>query len=361
MGETEDSGGSAAGTVELAPPGEWVRAARTTIDDVAARAGVSIKTVSRVMNDEPGVRTETRQRVREAMAALNYQPSLPARSLAGRRSNLIGLVYENPSANYVFDVQSGAMAKCRDSNLRLFIQSCNDLGTEPIAEIMAMLEQTHVDGLVLTPPLSADHALIGALDERHLPFVRIAPDDMAHGSPAVEMDDQAAAQEMTAYLFDLGHRDVAFVSGHPGHHSSRLRLAGYRAERERRGLPVKSERVEQGFNTVESGIEAGHRLLEGKSPPSAIFASNDDMAAGVLRIAHELGLEVPGSLSVAGFDDSQLAKIVWPPLTTVRQPSYDMAYAATDLLISRLKGQAVPQVRRLEHEMVIRGSTGPPF
>jgi LacI family transcriptional regulator len=337
-----------------------VRSARKTIDDVAERAGVSIKTVSRVMNDEPGVRAETRQRVREAMSALNYQPSLPARSLAGRRSNLIGLVYENPSASYVFDVQSGAMAKCRDVHLRLFIQSCNDLDTDPIGEILAMLEQTHVDGLVVTPPLSANHALIKALDQNGLPFVRIAPDDMAHSSPAVEMDDEAAAREMTAYLLDLGHKDVAFVAGHPAHHSSWLRLRGYRAEREARGLRKSTERVERGFNTVESGIEAGRRLLKGKDRPTAIFASNDDMAAGVLRVAHEFGIEVPRGLSVAGFDDTQIAGIVWPTLTTIRQPSYEMAYVATELLISTVKGGSVPPVTRLAHKMIVRGSTAAP-
>lgn len=339
---------------------EWTRAARTTIDDVAARAGVSIKTVSRVMNDEPGVRAETRERVRDAMKALNYQPSLPARSLAGRRSNLIGLVYENPSANYVFDVQSGAMARTRDAGLRLFIQSCNDLDKDPIPEILAMLEQTHVDGLILTPPLSANHALIAALDERRLPFVRMAPDDLEHGSPRVEMDDEAAAREMTAFLFALGHTDVAFVAGHPEHHSSALRLRGYRAAREGRGLSRASERVEQGYNSVDSGIAAGRRLLGEGHRPTAIFASNDDMAAGVILVAHELGIDMPRELSVAGFDDSKLASIVWPPLTTIRQPTYDMAFAATESLIKRLKGLPVPEVKRLNHEMVVRGSTGPP-
>jgi LacI family transcriptional regulator len=260
----------------------------------------------------------------------------------------------------VFDVQSGAMAKCRHANLRLFLQSCNDVGDDPIGEIIAMLEQTHVDGVVLTPPLSANHALIAALDARDIPFVRLAPDDLEHGSPAVEMDDEAAAREMTAYLFDLGHRDVAFVAGHPAHHSSWLRLRGYRAERTRRGLPQSSEKVERGFNTAESGIEAARRLLSGKQRPTAIFASNDDMAAGILAVAHELGIEVPKKLSVAGFDDSQLAAIVWPKLTTIRQPSYDMAYSATELLINRIKNLAVPGVTRVSHKMVIRGSTAIP-
>lgn len=334
------------------------RGGRTTIDDVAAQAGVSIKTVSRVMNDEPGVRAETRQRVREVMTSLNYQPSLPARSLAGRRSNLIGLVYENPSAHYVFDVQSGAMAKCRDANLRLFVQSCNELGESMLPEILAMLDQTHVDGLVLTPPLSSNRKLIAALDQRSIPFVRMAPDDLDHPSPLVEMDDEAASREMTAYLLDLGHKDVAFIAGHPDHYSSALRLRGYRAERAARGLSIEAEQVEQGFNTVDSGVEAGRRLLSRADRPTAVFASNDDMAAGVMLVAHELGLGIPAQLSVAGFDDTQLASIVWPTLTTIHQPSYEMAHAATGLLISRVKDIEVPHVSRLKHQMVVRGSTG---
>jgi LacI family transcriptional regulator len=333
--------------------------ARTTIDDVAARAGVSIKTVSRVLNDEPGVRPETRDRVRATMTALNYHPSLPARSLAGRRSNLLGLVYENPSANYVFDVQNGAMARCRDTNRRLFVLSCNDLGERTVGEVLAMAEQTHVDGLVLTPPLSTDHALIAALDEQGLPFVRVAPDAFDHPSPKVEIDDRAAAREMAEHLIGLGHRSIAFIAGHPDHYSSQLRLEGFRNALAAHGIAADTVRVERGFNTVQSGAEAARRLLGGADLPTAIFASNDDMAAGVMMVAHELGVDVPRQLSVAGFDNTQLAQIVWPSLTTIHQPSYDMAYTATDLLIRMVRGEHVPAVTLLDHKLVIRESTAP--
>ena len=313
------------------------------------------------MNDEPGVRAETRVRVREAMASLNYQPSLPARSLAGRRSNLIGLVYENPSANYVFDVQNGAVARCRAANLRLFVLSCNDLADRSISEVLAMVEQTHVDGLVLTPPLSANHDLIAALDERAVRFVRIAPDGFAHGSPKVEMDDEVAAWEMTNHLLGLGHRRIACIAGHPDHYSTHLRLRGFRRALAEQGLDADRARVEQGLNTVQSGVATGRRLLVGDGRPSAVFASNDDMAAGVLLVAHELGISVPHQLSVAGFDDSQIASIVWPTLTTIHQPSSEMASAATDMLIRLIRGQEVEAVTLLAHELVIRESTGPLF
>lgn len=331
--------------------------ARMTIHDVADLARVSIKTVSRVLNDEPSVKPDTRDRVREAMTSLNYQPSLHARSLAGRRSNLIALVIENPSANYFFDVQSGAMAKCRDMRLRLLVQSCDDLGAGLVAEVMAMVEQTHVDGAVITPPLSANHDLIAALDARGVPFVRIAPDDLAHASPVVTIDDEAAAREMTAFLLDAGHRAIGFIAGHPEHHSSTLRWNGFRAELEARGLDPAAAPVEQGFNNFASGLDAGRRLLARGSRPTAIFASNDDMAAGVLFAARELGLGVPADLSVSGFDDTQLAGAVYPPLTTVHQPSYDMAFTATGLLIDMIRGKDVRPATSLRHTLIKRGST----
>ncbi|WP_206185846.1 LacI family DNA-binding transcriptional regulator [Sphingosinicella sp. BN140058] len=330
--------------------------ARTTIDDVAAAAGVSIKTVSRVLNDEPGVRSETRNRVRDAIASLSYRPSLPARSLAGKRSNLLGLVYDNPSANYVFDVQSGAMARCRNAHLRLFIQSCNDLGGESVEEVLAMIDQTHVDGLVVTPPLSSDPALISALDERRLPYVRLAPDDTSKGGPCVIMDDEAAAHDMTAHLLELGHRRIGFVAGHPDHPSSRLRRLGYQAALDAAEIGA-SQPIEQGYNDTASGYEAGRRLLSIAERPTAIFASNDDMAAGVVQAAHELGIDVPRQLSVAGFDDSQIAAIVWPALTTIRQPAYEMAFTAAGLLIDLIRGRPAPARTELAYTLVQRGST----
>jgi LacI family transcriptional regulator len=334
--------------------------ARKTIDDVAALAGVSIKTVSRVLNDEPSVRPDTRGRVEDAMAALNYQPSLPARSLAGRRSNLIGLVYENPSANYVFDVQSGAMARCREGKLRLFIQSCNGLGDQLIGEVLAMIEQTHVDGLVVTPPLSANRALIALLERQGLPFVRIGPDEADFDSPAVVIDDVAAATAMTDYLIDLGHERIGFITGHPEHSASHLRKEGYRRAFEARGSHAPEDLTEQGYNTAASGRDAALLLLRRADRPTAIFASNDDMAAGVILAAHELGLDVPADLSVAGYDDTQLARIVWPTLTTIHQPTYNMSHAATGLLIDLIRGNDVPRVTRLDFTMQKRGSTAPP-
>ena len=235
---------------------------------------------------------------------------------------------------------------------------CEGQESQTPPEVLAMADQTHVDGLVLTPPLSTNHDLIAALDVQGLPFVRVAPDAVAHSSPKVEIDDRAAARDMTEHLIALGHRSIAFIAGHPDHYSSQLRLEGFRSALAAHGMAVDEARIEHGFNTSQSGVEAARRLLGHADRPTAIFASNDDMAAGVILVAHELGIAVPRQLSVAGFDDTQLAQIVWPPLTTIHQPSYDMAYAATDLLARLVRGEEVPDLL-LDHKLVIRKSTAP--
>ncbi len=332
---------------------------RKTIDDVAKAAGVAIKTVSRVLNDEPNVREETRARVLAAVEALNYFPSLSARSLAGRRSYLIGLVYENPSANYIVDVQHGAMARCRQEKFRLFVHQCSGRDEELIRDVIGLVDQTHVDGLVVCAPLSQSADLINALDRRKLPFVRISPSGADHRSPFVDMDDEGAAREMTEHLIELGHTRIGFISGHPSHHASGLRLRGFRAALKDHRIPHEPTYVKQGHFVFESGLGAGRELLTMPKPPTAIFASNDDMAAGVLMAAHELGIQVPQGLSVAGFDDTYIARIMWPRLSTVHQPSYDLAWSATDLLLQSLKSGNGPKTARLPYRLIVRESTGP--
>src|SRR5882757_9391827 len=333
--------------------------ARKTIHDVAKAAGVAIKTVSRVLNDEPNVRPETRARVLAAAEMLQFQPSLSARSLAGRRSYLIGLVYENPSSNYLVDLQHGAMARCRQEKFRLFVHQCSGRGEELTRDVMGLIDQTRVDGLVVSPPLSESSHLIEALVLRNLPFVRIAPNDLKQDSPYVDMDDEGAAREMTEHLIQYGHRRIGFIIGHPNHFASSLRLRGYRAALERHQIAWDAAYVKQGYFVFESGLEAARELLTLPIPPTAVFASNDDMAAGVLLAAHELAIPVPQRLSVAGFDDTYIARIVWPRLTTVHQPSYDLAFSATDLLLQSLKNGDAVKTARLPYKLIRRESTGP--
>ena len=333
---------------------------RARINDVAQAAGVAIKTVSRVLNNEPNVREETRTRVLEIVKQLNYHPSLSARSLAGRRSYLIGLIYENPSANYIVDVLHGARARCREGRFQLLSHQVIGRGEEMERDVLGLVDQTHLDGLIVTAPLSESVELMKTLDRRAIPFVRISPNEFKHPSPYADMDDQGAAREMTDYLIGLGHRRIAFVIGHPDHVASGQRLRGFQASMQAHGVPIDPQLMKQGYFVFESGLEAARELLTMPQPPTAVFASNDDMAAGVLMAAHEMGIDVPQDLSVAGFDDTYIASTVWPRLTTVHQPTYDLAYTATNLLLDMLENGEIPQSARLQHRLVCRDSTAAP-
>jgi LacI family transcriptional regulator len=330
---------------------------RARINDVALAAGVAIKTVSRVLNNEPNVREETRTRVLEVVKRLNYHPSLSARSLAGRRSYLIGLVYENPSANYIVDVLHGAQARCREGRFQLLSHQVTGKGEEMERDVLGLVDQTHLDGLIVTAPLSESVDLIKTLERRGVPFVRIAPNEFAHESPYADMDDAGAAREMTEYLIGLGHERIGFIIGPPDHFASSQRLRGFKEAMAAHRLPIEPELLKQGHFVFESGLEAARELLALPEPPTAIFASNDDMAAGVLMAAHEMDIDVPGDLSVVGFDDTYIARTVWPRLTTVHQPTYDLAYTATNLLLEMLETGQVPKPARLAYRLVCREST----
>jgi LacI family transcriptional regulator len=193
-----------------------------------------------------------------------------------------------------------------------------------------------------------------------MPYVRIAPWWDVDRGARVEMDDRRAAYEMTGHLLQLGHRDIGFIRGHQGHGASRRRFEGYAQALADQGVALKPDLVAQGNFSSESGVDCGQALLDRPDRPTAIFASNDDMGLGVLMVAARLGLSVPDQLSVAGFDDSTAAKIVWPPLTTVRQPVVDMAYAAADLLLTRDAAPGQPQARMLDFDLVVRKSTARP-
>ncbi len=330
---------------------------RATIKDVSDMAGVSMKTVSRVLNNEKYVSEKTRLRVERAMAELNFQPSVAARILAGKRSYQIALIYDNHSPHYIHQIQTGVWARCLEEGVRLLAQP-TDVGSTLLArEIGGLIDQTQVDGVILSSPVTDAAAALEELERRGVPYVRISPGTEHERSSSVSMDDVQAADDMTSHLIALGHRRIGFVIGHSNHTASDLRLFGYRRALDRAGLAYEPKYVRPGAFDFASGEAAADVMLDLPQPPTAIFASNDDMAAGVLTVAHRRGLAVPGDLSVAGFDDTALASQLWPPLTTVRQPTRDLAFAAAGLLFDA-QGDVVH--RRLPHELVLRGSTAAP-
>jgi LacI family transcriptional regulator len=336
-----------------------------TIDDVAARAGVSIKTVSRVINREANVRPETARRGHEAIRELRYRPNLAARNLASPQAYLVNVLYDNPSDSYMVGVLNGVLAACEIAHYGMLLTHCDVASPRLLDHVHETVTQHRASGLVLTPPL-CDHApLAAALDADGIDYVSIDPREQRNGRPFVAIDDRRAGRELTEHLLGHGHRRIGFIRGHPLHGAAARRFEGYRDAHHEHGVPLDDRLVVGGLFSFESGIECGRQLLHLRERPTAIFASNDDMAAGVLHAAHEMGIDVPGRLSVAGFDDTPLARYVYPSLTTIRQPIRAMAQGAVDCLIRQIRrrsGMAAegPASQKFDYELVIRDSVASP-
>ena len=337
---------------------------RATIHDVAKEAGVAFKTVSRVVNNEANVSPETQKRVRKAIEALDYSPSIAARVLAGNRSFLIGLLYDTPSSYYTNSIQAGALEKCREAGFHLILELCNSGARNAAENILATIKHTRMDGVILTSPVSDNKAIRDVLVRENIAHVFVSPPKLQYDASYVYMDQRRAAFEVTSYLISLGHKRIAFIKGHPRHSAVKLRLLGYQDALKMNGIEPSEALVKSGTFRFQSGVDAAEQLLHQKLPPTAIFAANDEMAAGVVVAAHRLGVPIPGCLSVAGFDDVPFASITWPALTTIRQPIVEMAAGAAGLLLDQIqsKTKSSPDGSSsilFPHEMIIRDSTGP--
>ena len=339
---------------------------RATIFDVAERAGVSIKTVSRVVNHEPNVREATRERVQLAIADLSYQPDHSARNLASRRAHLIGLVYDDPDAydmisgGYILDLQQGALKACYESQSQLLIHPCNFREEDVAERLKALIDQTRLSGIILAAPLSNMPNVVRAIEDTGTPFVSLSPGKSGSKRPSVTTNDREVCAEMTRYLAKLGHRRIAFITGDPDHEAVGNRFLGYKDGLSQSKLEFSEALVVAGDNSFASGEICGTQLLELESRPTAIFAANDDMAAGVLRVANRLGIDIPGELSIAGFDDIPLARQVEPALTTIRQPLVRMAERAARMLAANDGDAKIDPVSDCVAAAIkIRDSTGP--
>jgi LacI family transcriptional regulator len=339
-----------------------LRSPNKTIDDVALRAGVSIKTVSRVFNREPNVRQTTRDKVFATARALGYAPNISARRLAARRSFIVALVYRDDDVNhYIPDIQHGALDTCRERGYNLLLHPCQGDMDDAAHEIEQLARQALLDGFIVTPPLSDSRKLISAMARLDVPFVRVSQLFRGQFSPSVSVGDRLGAYRMTEYLASLGHRNVAFIVGNENQGASVDRLRGYQEAVKEFDLADNPDWVRPGDFTFESGSRCMTELLALKKRPTAVFASNDDMAAGALLVAHREGLEVPGDLSIVGFDDIAMSQRLWPPLTTVRQPTKKAAASATTMLLDSLRtGDRTPHNREIATELVIRESAGRP-
>ena len=318
-----------------------------TVADVARHAGVSPMTVSRVINCEPNVVPATREKVDAAIVALGYVPNPAARNLAGGQQCRIALLHANPSAAYLSEFLMGSLAQASLIDAQLIVEHC-DMAESP-AELVRRLAVHRVDAVLLPPPLCDDQALLVALREADLPMAQIAtgrPVDFAH---ALTIDDEAAGYAMTRHLLALGHRRIGFIAGAANQTVSSLRQAGYARALSEAGLEQAAELLVSGDFTYRSGLTATEILLALPERPTAIFASNDDMAAAAVAVAHRHRLDVPKDLSVCGFDNSAMSTTIWPEITTIEQPVADMARQATTLLAATVRSQAAAKASEFQH------------
>jgi LacI family transcriptional regulator len=335
-----------------------------TIHEVAQHAGVSPMTVSRVMNSNSNVREATRELVMRAVRELNYTPNAAARSLAAAQGTRIALIYTNPSAAYLSELLVGALDGAARTAAQLVVDTWDHM-TPAVERAAARKIAQSVAGVILPPPLCESKAVCSELAEAEIPVVAIASGRFQPDLSCVRIDDFRAAQEMTEHLISFGHSRIAFIRGHPNQTASALRYEGFQAALSAAGLSVDPALVQQGYFTYRSGLEATEKLLGRKRPPSAIFASNDDMAAAAVSVAHRRGLDVPRDLTVVGFDDTPTATTVWPELTTIRQPIAAMAASAIDLLLRSIRRRKDGEARVVmdhvvAHVLVKRDSVAAP-
>jgi len=303
-------------------------------------------TVSRVVNKQGLVKEATRLKVQKAIDELNYRPNLNARRLAGGKALYIGLVYHNPSAGYLSKILTGGLNACRQNGHHLVLENIGDQESfEDPKKTAESLARTGLDGVIVTPPLSDVREFVDTLDQLGIPVIRIAVRDIKTDKLHVSMDDEVAVTKMVSHIISHGHKSIAFIRGPESHPSTHHRFRGYQAAMQAHQLDFVEDYV---------------TLLNLPKPPTAIFASNDDMAAGAVTAAFMKGLTVPKDLSVAGFDDTDIATNIWPKLTTIRQPISEMSERAVNLLAAHIHGADDVQTLKtiLDFELIERDSIG---
>ena len=330
-----------------------------TIMSVAEKAGVSKKTVSRVINNEPNVTDKTRQRVLSVMKELHYTPSFSARALASRRTHLLALVYKNPDSDYVVGLQSGMLDACHKYDYWLLTCPLENFEEGSLFEALEKLgDKSRVDGLILAPPISDMPEVNDYIAKLDVPCVRISSVEIERDRSSLYSDDELACEKMTEHLITLGHRKIAFICGPEDHACTELRYQGYCTALKKAGIDLTPSHVALGDFHFESGYYSAQKLLTSANPPTAIFAANDEMAAGVMRYAKEQGIDVPTSLSVAGYDDAPISRQLWPALTTIRQPVREMGEAAASKMLRRVLGERNLDINSsFNCELIFREST----
>jgi LacI family transcriptional regulator len=333
-----------------------------TINDVARLAGVSKKTVSRVINNSTLLNEETRGRVEKVIKQLGYVPNPQARALALRRNSLIGLIHNNPNAQTVINVQQGILDALQDTDFGLVVRPVDRTSPRMLEDVRNFLERQRLFGVVIMPPLSENDALARLCDDLCVRYTRMGSAELDDPDHLVASNDREAVREAVAYLIEQGHRRIGLIEGPHGFRSASERRLGFEEALRAADIKLPRSMIAEGSYTFESGAGAGNLLLDLVPPPTAIFAANDEMAAGALHAAMQRGLIVPQDLSIVGFDDTAIAAHMWPPLTTIRWPTISMGRSAALKLVGDIidPENNVDEPSMFISTLVRRGSVSPP-
>ncbi|MBD3728712.1 MAG: LacI family DNA-binding transcriptional regulator [Sphingomonadales bacterium] len=346
---------------------EHLFVSKPTIDDVAALAGVARTTVSRVLNKQPNVREEVRDKVMRAVEMLGYRVNLQARHLAGRKAMRIGMVHASdfdsePNSYFASALELGATRACTRIGAQLLTQVINQNDPDAASQIIARVADDQCDGVILTPPFADDVDLLGALGAIGCKVACIAAAPQAgQFASIVGIDDRQAGHDIGAHLVELGHRDFGFIRGLVGHLSAESRFDGFLAALAEAGIGPEKVSELRGNFTFRSGLECAQQMIANGASITALVCANDDMAAGALLAAHKAGLRIPQDIAITGFDDTPVSEIVWPPLTTIHQPLRRMGERAAEQLAQQINGSAsIFTCDVVPHELMVRDSSVAP-
>ena len=304
-----------------------------TIQDIALKAGVSIKTVSRVFNNLPNVRQQKRDLVLGVAKELGYRPNISARQLASKRSFVLIHFYDNPNMDYLAGIYDGMREACSEQGYYAVAERLKLKNRNYKDALLDYLTRNPVDGVILSPPISDDKAVIREIENRDIPCALISPGVKKRNCINVFIDEKMAGQKMAEFLIDRGHTKLAFISGLDSHSASAQREAGFWAAVEAHGLKRKDMMRIGGDFSMQSGFTAFNALAKSKKNITGVFAANDEMAIGTIIAALRAGKKVPEEMSVVGFDDSAFARAMWPPITSLAQPIENMAKFSAQKII----------------------------
>lgn len=329
---------------------------KLTINDIAKLAGVSKKTVSRVINKSPRVSPATRKKIQDIIDKHDFSPDLQARALAFRRSFLVAMIYDNPSPQYVVNMQRGILDTLEGTNYQLVVRPVDRKDPAFFDKLQQFIEQQRLFGAILPPSVSEDDRVAELLQEMNCPYVRIASVILDMPSRMVVTCDSEGGVAAARHIAELGHKRIGHVRGLAAFKSSHERLRGFREGLAEYGIELDDDLVVEAGYTFDTGHEAGLKLLGREDRPTAIFAGNDEMGLGLYQAAKDLGLRVPDDISVVSFDDTPIAARVEPAMTSVRLPIRDMGRRAAQLLMAE-KGAVVTEDQiSFTPELMVRDS-----